>query len=105
MQIIKGTLDLIILKTLSWQPMHGFAVAARIDRHFGGDLVLEEGAMYQSLRRMEEREWITAEWGVSENNRKARFYKITPRGRAQLRQEAANWERYSLALTRLLRLA
>lgn len=105
MQIIKGTLDLIVLKTLSWQPMHGFAVAAWIDQHFGGDLALEEGALYQSLRRMEERELITGEWGVSENNRKARFYTITPRGRAQLRQEAANWERYSLALTRLLRIA
>jgi PadR family transcriptional regulator PadR len=104
-QIIKGTLDLIVLKTLSWQPMHGFAVAAWIDQNFGGDLALEEGALYQSLRRMEERELITGEWGVSENNRKARFYKITPRGRAQLRQEAANWERYSMALTRLLRIA
>jgi PadR family transcriptional regulator, regulatory protein PadR len=105
MQVIKGTLDLIVLKTLSWQPMHGFAIAARIDQHFGGDLVLEEGAMYQSLRRMEERELISGEWGLSENNRRARFYKITPRGRQLLRQEAANWERYSVALTRLLRLA
>ena len=105
MQLIKGTLDLIVLKTLSWRPMHGFAVAAWIDQHFGGDLVLEEGALYQSLRRMEERELIAGEWGVSENNRKARFYKLTPRGRQQLRQEAADWERYSMALTRLLRLA
>ena len=105
MQVIKGTLDLIVLKTLSWQPMHGFAIAGWIDEHFGGDLVLEEGALYQSLRRMEERELITGEWGVSENNRKARYYKLTTRGRQQLRQDAANWERYSVALTRLLRLA
>jgi transcriptional regulator len=105
MQIIKGTLDLIVLKTLSWQPMHGFAIAAWIDQHFSGDLALEEGALYQSLRRMEEREWIAGEWGVSENNRKARYYKLTTRGRQQLRQDAANWERYSVALTRLLKLA
>jgi transcriptional regulator len=104
-QIIKGTLDLIVLKTLSWQPMHGFAIAAAIDQRFGGDLALEEGALYQSLRRMEERELITGDWGVSENNRKARFYKITARGRQQLRRETADWERYSVALTRLLRLA
>jgi transcriptional regulator len=103
-QIIKGTLDLIVLKTLSWQPMHGFAIAAWIDQHFG-DLVLEEGALYQSLRRMEEREWIAGEWGVSENNRKARYYRLTTRGRQQLRQDAANWERYSVALTRLLKQA
>jgi transcriptional regulator len=105
MQVIKGTLDLIILKTLSWGPMHGFAIAAWIEQHFGGDLVLEEGALYQSLRRMEEREWIAGEWGTSENNRRARFYRLTTRGRQQLRQDAKTWERYSAALTRLLRTA
>ena len=92
MQVIKGTLDLIVLKTLSAGPMHGFAIAAWIDQHFSSDLVLEEGALYQSLRRMEEREWIIGEWGTSENNRKARFYTLTPRGRQQLRLDAANWE-------------
>ena len=105
MQVIKGTLDLIVLKTLTSGAMHGFSIAAAIDRTFGGDLVLEEGALYQSLRRMEERELITGEWGLSENNRKARFYKLTALGRQQLRQETANWERYSVALSRLLRLA
>ena len=105
MQVIKGTLDLIVLKTLSWRPMHGFAIAAWIEQQFGDALVLEEGALYQSLRRMEEREWIAGEWGVSENNRKARYYKLTSRGRQQLRQDSANWERYSSALTRLLRIA
>ena len=105
MQVLKGTLDLIVLKTLSWRPMHGFAIVAWIEENFGADLALEEGALYQSLRRMEEREWIAGEWGASENNRKARYYKLTPRGRQQLKQDAANWERYSMALTRLLRLA
>ena len=103
MQVIKGTLDLIVLKTLSWGPMHGFAIAAWIAQHFSGELVLEEGALYQSLRRMEERGLITGEWGASENNRKARYYRVTARGRQQLRDEVASWERYSDALTRLLR--
>jgi transcriptional regulator len=103
MQLIKGTLDVIILKTLSWGPLHGFAIAARIAEQFSPELELEEGAMYQSLRRMEERGWLTAEWGVSENNRRARFYRLTPKGRLQLRSEAASWERYSAALSRLLR--
>jgi transcriptional regulator len=103
MQVIKGTLDVIILKTLSWGPLHGFAVAAAVAQQFAGDLDLEEGAMYQSLRRMEERGWLTGEWGASENNRRARFYRLTPKGRQQLRAETASWERYSAALSRLLR--
>ena len=103
MNLLKGTLDLIVLKTLTWQPMHGFAIAAWIEQRFDGQLTLEEGALYQSLRRMEERGLISGEWGVSENNRKARYYKLTARGRQQLREEAASWERYSDALTRLLR--
>jgi transcriptional regulator len=102
-QILKGTLDIIVLKTLSWGPMHGFAIAAWITEQFGGELGLEEGALYQSLRRMEERGWLIAEWGVSENNRKARYYRLTPKGRQQLKAETASWERYSTALTRLLR--
>ncbi len=102
MHVLKGTLDVIVLKTLSGGPMHGFAIAAWIDQQFAGELALEEGALYQSLRRMEERGWLTAEWGASDNNRKARFYKLTPRGRQQLRTETASWERYSAALSRLL---
>ena len=105
MQLIRGTLNLIVLKALTWRPMHGFEIAAWIEQQFTDELVLEEGALYQSLRRMEEREWIAGEWGTSENNRKARFYKLTALGRQQLRRDAANWERYSVALTRLLRLA
>lgn len=103
MQVIKGTLDIIVLKTLSWGPRHGFAIAAWIEQQFGGELELEEGALYQSLRRMEERGWIAGEWGLSENNRRARFYRLTPQGRQQLRAETASWERYSTALTRVLR--
>lgn len=103
MQIIKGTLDIIVLKTLSWGPLHGFGVAAWIAGRFGGELELEEGALYQSLRRMEERGWLTAYWGVSENNRKARFYRLNPSGRKQLRSETESWERYSTTLTRVLR--
>lgn len=105
MHVIKGTLDLIVLKTLSWGPLHGFAIAAWITSQFGGELILEEGALYQSLRRMEERGWVSGEWGVSENNRRARYYRMTAQGRAQLRTESASWERYSTALSRLLRTA
>jgi PadR family transcriptional regulator, regulatory protein PadR len=102
MQVIKGTLDVIILKTLSWGPLHGFAIAASIAQRFGA-LELEDGAMYQSLRRMEERGWLSAEWGASENNRKARYYRLTAKGRLQLRTETVSWEQYSTALSRLLR--
>jgi DNA-binding PadR family transcriptional regulator len=78
-------------------------VADRIASRFSGELTLEEGALYQSLRRMEERGWLVGEWGVSANNRRARFYRLTAQGRQQLRTETATWERYSAALTRLLR--
>jgi transcriptional regulator len=103
MQLIRGTLDLIVLKVLSWGPLHGFDVADRIVTRFSGELSLEEGALYQSLRRMEERGWLHGEWGISDNNRRARFYRLTPQGRQQLRTETESWERYSAALTRLLR--
>ena len=103
MQLIRGTLDLIVLKVLTWGPLHGFDIADRITTRFSGELILEEGAMYQSLRRMEERGWLNGEWGVSDNNRRARYYRITPQGRQQLRTETASWEQYSAALTRLLR--
>ena len=103
MQLIRGTLDLIVLKVLSWGPLHGFDIADRITGRFNGELSLEEGALYQSLRRMEERGWLQGEWGMSDNNRRARFYRLTPQGRQQLRSETVSWERYSTALTRLLR--
>jgi len=102
-KVIRGTLDLIVLKILTWGPLHGFDIADRITTRFGGELILEEGAMYQSLRRLEERGWLNGEWGLSENNRRARFYRLTPQGRQQLRTETVSWERYSAALTRLLR--
>lgn len=103
MNVIRGTLDLIVLKALTRGPAHGFAIASWIEQRFGGELTLEEGALYQSLRRMEARELITGWWGASENNRRARFYKLTPQGREKLRDEAATWRRYSMALSRLLR--
>jgi PadR family transcriptional regulator, regulatory protein PadR len=103
MQLIRGTLDLIVLKVLSWGPLHGFDIADRITTRFSDELSLEEGALYQSLRRMEERGWLTGEWGMSDNNRRARFYRLTPQGRQQLRSETVSWEKYSAALTRLLR--
>ena len=103
MQLLRGTLDLNVLKILTWGPLHGFDIADRISTRFSEELVLEEGALYQSLRRMEARGWVQGEWGVSDNNRRARYYRLTPQGRQQLRAETATWEQYSAALTRLLR--
>ena len=102
MHVLKGTLDIIVLKTLSGEPMHGFAIAAWIDQQFGGELELEEGALYQSLRRMEERGWLTAEWGPSENNRKARFYTLTRAGRKQIERDTRQWEETAEIMARFL---
>ena len=89
--LLQGTLDVLILKTLSWGPRHGYAMARWIRAMSGDALQIEDRALYLALHRMEERGWIEAEWGVSDNNRRARFYRLTRRGRAQLQQEAANW--------------
>jgi transcriptional regulator len=94
----KGTLDLMILKTLSWGPAHGYAIARWIEQCTGDALKVEEGSLYPALHRMEARDWIVAEWGVSENNRRAKFYKLTPNGRKQLRAQASTWARFADAV-------
>jgi transcriptional regulator len=96
--ILRGTLDLLILKALSWGPLHGYAVARWIETATGDALAVGEGSLYPALHRLEEREWISASWGTSENNRQAKFYALTRRGRAQLREETANWHRYAAAV-------
>lgn len=101
-EILRGTLDLVVLKALSWGPAHGYAVARWIQQATGDALRVEEGTLYPALYRLEERGWITAEWGLSENNRRARYYRITPAGRRQLRVETAGWERYARAIFALL---
>lgn len=102
LELLQGTLDLLVLKTLSWGPMHGYSVARLIREKSGDVLLIEEGALYPALHRLERRGWIESEWGVSENNRKARFYQLTARGRAQLRAEVATWERYTQAVAGVL---
>jgi PadR family transcriptional regulator PadR len=101
-ELLQGTLDLLILKTLRAGPMHGYAVAQRIQQCSDDVLVVEEGSLYPALYRMEERGWIAAEWGKSENNRRAKFYSLTRTGRKQLEQEVAIWDRVRRAITLVL---
>ena len=102
LDLLHGTLDLIILKALIWGPSHGYAVARWVADFTGEELQVEEGALYTALHRMEKRGWIAAEWGLSENNRKAKFYRLTPVGRKQLRDKAEMWQRYARAVARVL---
>ena len=104
-EVLQGTLDLMILKTLcALGPMHGFGIARRIEPVSRDVLQLNEGTVYTSLLRMQQQRWIAAEWGASENNRKAKFYSITKRGQKQLEVETENWERISGVIGRVLRL-
>jgi PadR family transcriptional regulator PadR len=103
MDLLQGTLDLLILKTLSWGPAHGYAVARWIEQLTGKVLTVGEGSLYPALHRLEEREWIEAEWRVSEHNRRAKFYRLTARGRRQLRTETADWSQFVDAMAKVLR--
>lgn len=101
-ELLQGTLDLLILKTLTAGPMHGYAIVQRIQQRSDDVLVVEEGSLYPCLYRMEEKGWITAEWGKSENNRRAKFYSLTRAGRKQLEEETVIWERVCRAITLVL---
>lgn len=104
-EVLQGTLDLMILKTLyALGPQHGFGIARRIEQVSEDVLTLNEGTVYTSLLRLQQRGWIVAEWGVSENNRRARFYSITKSGLKQLAVETENWERISGVISRVLSL-
>jgi PadR family transcriptional regulator, regulatory protein PadR len=103
--LLQGTLGILILKSLILGRAHGYAVARWIESTTGDVLSIEEGSLYPALRRLEDRGLVTSEWGLSENNRRARFYAITTEGRKHLRNEAAVWIRYSQAVTRVLRAA
>jgi PadR family transcriptional regulator, regulatory protein PadR len=105
LDLLQGTLDLLILKTLAWQPMHGYAVARWISDTTNDDLQIEEGALYTALHRMEKRGWLESEWGLSENNRKAKFYQLTAVGRKQLRVKSASFTRYAQAVFKVLQVA
>ena len=96
--ILRGTLDLLVLKALSWGPAHGYAVARWIEGATGDALEIGEGTLYPALHRLEERGWVVASWGSSENNRRAKFYALTTAGRAQLRVEVDSWKHYAAAI-------
>ena len=100
--LLKGTLDLLILKALSCGPAHGYGLATWLERHSRGELVAEDSALYQALHRMEGRGLVEAEWGVTENSRRARYYRLTSRGRAHLASESETWQRYAESVSSIL---
>jgi PadR family transcriptional regulator, regulatory protein PadR len=103
--LVQGTLDLLILKTIALAPTHGWAIAQRIRRVSGDVLQVNQGALYPALHRLEQQGWIAAEWGESENNRRAKFYSLTKSGKRYLQSERANWERLSAAIGLVLKTA
>lgn len=100
--LLQGTLDLLILRTLLFGPCHGQGVARSIQRQSEEVFVVDHGSLYIALQRLEDRKWIRAKWGVSENNRRARFYELTPRGREQLLEKTSEWKRLTRAMGRIL---
>jgi PadR family transcriptional regulator, regulatory protein PadR len=101
--LVQGTVDLLILNTVALRPMHGWAIAQRIRQISSNVLQVNQGALYPALHRLEHQGWISAEWGESENNRRAKYYSLTKAGRKYLREERANWERLSSAIGLVLR--
>ncbi|MCI0538915.1 MAG: PadR family transcriptional regulator [Verrucomicrobiales bacterium] len=102
-ELLQGTLDMLILKSLMLGPMHGFGISVLIRQMSKDVLQVEQGSLYPALYRLEERGWIDSDWGVSNNNRKAKFYKLTYAGRKQLLEERSNWERLSTAINLILK--
>ena len=103
LDLLQGTLDLMVLQTLdSMGPQHGYGIARRIEQVSGNEVLLNQGTIYASLVRLQERGWISAEWGTSDNNRKAKFYSITKKGRKQLAEDALYWQRLSDVVGRVL---
>jgi transcriptional regulator len=101
--LLQGTVELLVLKTLSWGPMHGYGIAAWIENVTDDVLRVEEGSLYPALYRMTRKGWIRGSWGVSENNRRAKYYSLTPAGRRQMKEQAAGWERLSGAVSQAVR--
>src|SRR6202048_3556040 len=102
--LVQGTLDLLLLKILALEPLNGYAVSLRLKQVSGDVLQVSDGSLYPALHKLEQEGWITAEWKPTENNRRAKFYSLTPLGRKQLEKEAANWARLSGAISRVVRL-
>ncbi len=102
MNLLQGTLDVLVMKAVAHESRHGYGVAEWIRRVTDGTLEIEDGALYTSLHRMERRGWLSSEWGVSENNRRAKFYGLTPEGRGELDRAEADWARYAAAVFKVL---
>ena len=100
--LLQGTLDMLVLKALTWGPMHGYSVLAWLRDTTDGDLRIEDAALYPALHRMEGRGLIESDWGLSENNRKAKYYRLTAKGRRELRSEAATWSRYVSVIAKVM---
>src|SRR4051795_2835415 len=103
LDLIRGTLDVLILKSLVWGPLHGYAITGFIRGWSDAALLVEEGTLYPALWRLESKQLVEAEWGLSENNRKAKFYRLTPAGRRRLLEDTRTWEAYSAAVNKVLR--
>ena len=103
--LVQGTLDLLIMRTITTEKLHGWAIAQRIQILSNDVLQVNQGSLYPALQRLERQGWITADWGVSENNRRARFYRLTAAGRRRLEQERADWDRLSAAISLVMRTA
>jgi PadR family transcriptional regulator, regulatory protein PadR len=100
--LMQGTVDVLILRTLAWDSMHGYAISKWIRQRTDGELRLDGAALYQALHRLERKKWIAAEWGISDTNRRAKFYRLTPEGRKQLRAESEAWRSYVAAVAKVL---
>src|SRR5688572_20589265 len=105
LEFMRGTVDVLLLKALTWGPMHGYAITTFLRQQTKGALELEEGALYHALHRLDRRGLVRSEWGLSENNRRARYYHLTREGRAELQREVTRWKRYTSAVFAVLELA
>jgi PadR family transcriptional regulator, regulatory protein PadR len=105
LDLLQGTLDVLVLKTLSWGPRHGYAIARWIERVTDDALRIEEGSLYPALYRLEKRGWVTSDWGLTDTKRRAKFYRLSPQGRAQLRAQLTTWAAFSEAVGKVLRAA
>jgi len=102
LDLLQGTLDLLVLKTLTWGPMHGYGISSMIHQRSDGDITVVDAALYKALHRLERDDYVDSTWGVSENNRRAKFYRLTAAGRKRLRNELTDWRRYSAAVERIV---
>ena len=100
--LLYGTLDVLVLKTLSWEPMHGYAITTWLHRHSDGTLVVDDAALYKALHRLDQRGHLESAWGLSDNNRRAKYYQLTSAGRRELRAESSAWRAYATAVFKVL---